>query len=273
MVVDRRLSSDHDVVAEDRAAGNAGLTGDDAIAAETNIVSDLDQVIEHAASTENRVSLGAAIDCAICTDLYIVLNNHTTEVGHPNGSPWTGREPKTRTAQAHIARDPNPRADQGVCDCRIRTDVAVVAKDYACADHHIRRQVTSRAYSCFRADDHPGVDLAFPTKYGRFVDLRSAMRSRVKRVWWIKEVANLRVGDARHCDDQQRDANFRELGKLTAGDDDAGPRLRECDLVAGIAEQAQLAGLRCTQRSDAVDHHLTGSLVRQLSGDMRGDFA
>src|ERR1700704_3502494 len=70
VVRDACLTAHHDAVADHRAAGDAYLRANHAVAAKPDIVGDVDEIIEHAAGADHGVLGGAAIDGAVGTDLH-----------------------------------------------------------------------------------------------------------------------------------------------------------------------------------------------------------
>mgnify|MGYP001552958627 CR=1 FL=1 len=72
------LAADHDKIAEFGAARNAHLTGENAAAAENDVVPDLNQIINHRAGADHRIVARAAIDRRIGADIDIVAYDDLT---------------------------------------------------------------------------------------------------------------------------------------------------------------------------------------------------
>ena len=74
------LPSHHDKIAEPGAARDADLAGQDAAAAEHDIVPDLHQIIDHRARADDRVMPRAAVDRRIGADIDIVADHDPPEL-------------------------------------------------------------------------------------------------------------------------------------------------------------------------------------------------
>ena len=93
-------------------AGNAGLRDDDAMAADDDIMADLNQIVDLGAFADNGVAIGAAIDGGAGADLDIVLQNHAADLRHFEMSARAHGEAEAILADVHAGVDNDPIADQ-----------------------------------------------------------------------------------------------------------------------------------------------------------------
>jgi len=133
VIGDTALASNHDSVANNRAAGNADLSANHAVAAETNVVSDLNEIIEHAPSSNHGVAGSAAVDGAVRADLNIILDNHAAKLEHAGETFGAWNETKALRADRDAGFYLDAPPDDSVADVRIRTDPTLVSEADAIA--------------------------------------------------------------------------------------------------------------------------------------------
>ena len=75
MAGDARLPAGDDEIAEFGRAGYPDLADDDAMAADDDVMGDLNEIIDLGPLADDRVAIGAAIDGGIGADLDIVLDD------------------------------------------------------------------------------------------------------------------------------------------------------------------------------------------------------
>src|SRR3989442_1561389 len=74
------LSRDHASTANARASGKAGHRSDDRVLSDVTVVTDMHEVIELDAPSQNCFAETAAIDRAIGTDFTVIFNAHASEL-------------------------------------------------------------------------------------------------------------------------------------------------------------------------------------------------
>ena len=77
---DSGLTADHHKVADLDRTRNPNLRGDGAVPTDTDVMSDLYQVIETGARTNHRVAQRTAVDRGVGADFHVVFQDHTAEL-------------------------------------------------------------------------------------------------------------------------------------------------------------------------------------------------
>jgi len=180
VIADGSLPTNHDAIANDRAAGNARLAANGAAPPKMNIVCNLNEVIDSATRTDNGVTSRTSIYRAIRADLDIIPDNDAAKLWNAYPAMRSGYETKTPPADADARGDPDTVAYQGVADASVRSDRALVAKDDPVADDGVAADVAIRPYFRPCTDNGPGID-ARPIADDR---TRINMRiGRYRRLW------------------------------------------------------------------------------------------
>lgn len=73
-------AADLHAIADLRAAGNADLRDDGAMAADLNVVADLYTVVDLGAFTDHRIVHGATVDRGVGADLDIITDDHPADL-------------------------------------------------------------------------------------------------------------------------------------------------------------------------------------------------
>jgi hypothetical protein len=84
MIHNSDLTRDDDILAELRTASDAGLRRNDRVFADNDIVSDLHQIIDFSASSDNGLAKRCAINGRIGADFDIVLNHDNSGLRNLN---------------------------------------------------------------------------------------------------------------------------------------------------------------------------------------------
>jgi hypothetical protein len=81
MISEASLTADHDISADSRASSDAHLCDKDAMLSDSDIVGNLDQVIDFGPLFDQGMAEGSTVDRHIRTEFHIVLNDHVAELG------------------------------------------------------------------------------------------------------------------------------------------------------------------------------------------------
>jgi hypothetical protein len=129
VIANGSLPTNHDAVANDRAAGNTRLAANGAAPPKMNIVCNLNEVIESATRPDNGITGRTPVYRAIRTDLDIIPDNDAAKLRNAYPAMRCGYETKTSPPDADASGDPDTVAYQGVADASVRPDRALVAED------------------------------------------------------------------------------------------------------------------------------------------------
>ncbi|MCP2001240.1 hypothetical protein J2S34_003726 [Nitrobacter winogradskyi] len=105
MIRYRCLSSNHNVVTEDSAASNADLSRYHAGDTDSYIMTNLHQVIDHSARTNDGVAERASVDCSVSTDFDIVSNHDATKLRCADWPTRSWTKPETGCANSRARKD------------------------------------------------------------------------------------------------------------------------------------------------------------------------
>jgi hypothetical protein len=160
------LATDHDIVFQDRGAGNPGLRHDNTPTAETDVVPNLYQIVETRAGTDHRVVQRPTVDRAVGPYLHVMSQHHAAKLRHADEAGGRDREAEAILADPRPGIDLDPIAEQGMAEADMRADTAIHAQHHAVADYRRGTDPAARADLDPRTDHHERADL------GRGVDLR-----------------------------------------------------------------------------------------------------
>src|SRR5258708_3510321 len=108
------LPSDHDEIADLGAAGNTGLSGQDATPTENDIVPDLHQIIDHCAGPNHRIMSRTAIDRRVGADIDIVADHDPPKLRDLDWPLRVRRKAEAGLADAHPRVEHDARTDQAM---------------------------------------------------------------------------------------------------------------------------------------------------------------
>ena len=74
------MAANHHIIANLRAAGDADLSGDQAVPSDAHVMGNLHEVVYLAALADNGVAQRATIDGRVCADLDVILNDGSPEL-------------------------------------------------------------------------------------------------------------------------------------------------------------------------------------------------
>src|SRR5579862_10051873 len=146
------LTADHHVIAETRAARNPDLRHDHATTSHLHVVPDLNEIINHGTGSDHGVRLGAAIDRRVGADLDVIAKTHEPQLRHLDRrrGVWSKAEPVLADPDAGI--DPHPRAGDAMADRGVGANPNIIAKNDGTSDHRVG------ADEATLADLHLGTD-------------------------------------------------------------------------------------------------------------------
>src|SRR5713101_5358460 len=147
VIVDAYPRPEHDEIADRHAPRDAGLGHQDAMAADHDIVADLNQIVDFGALADDRIAIGAAVDRGPRPDLDVVLQDDAADLRHFE-----------MAAPAHHITEP------------VLSDAASRMNDDAIADQRMRER-GSRADRAVAADAHGGPDDGAGLEHGSRPDL------------------------------------------------------------------------------------------------------
>src|SRR5512147_1086647 len=146
------LPSDHDVVADCRAAGNPDLGHDDVMFSYRHIMGDLHQVIDFGAPLDHSLTESRTVDCDIRAEFNIVFDRHSSQLGNFVVPPFMLYIAEAVGPNDGSAMDDYPGAERAaLSNDDIRVEHTVVPDDRVVADKHSRVQ----GHSCSNPDAVP----------------------------------------------------------------------------------------------------------------------
>ena len=127
MIGNSDAATELNAVAERHRAGQPDLAGDQAAAADADVVRDLHEVVDLGAFADDRVGHRAAIDGGVGADLDVVLDDDAADLRQPLGRTRPGNEAESLAPDLGTAEDDHPVADQRALDAGARSDIAVAS--------------------------------------------------------------------------------------------------------------------------------------------------
>src|SRR5690606_15181423 len=82
VIGDTDATAHHYAVSERDRAGDTALPCNQAGAADTDVVGNLDEIVDLALLADDRIAQSSAVDCRIRTDFHIILNDDTADLRH-----------------------------------------------------------------------------------------------------------------------------------------------------------------------------------------------
>ncbi len=172
-----------------------------AIAADLNVVPDLDQIVDHGAGADDGIRAGTAVERGVGANFHIVADDDAAQLRHFDEAIGIGRKTETVLSDTHAGIEPDARTDNGVADRDLGAHPRVVAErtcstDYAAGtDQCATTDFGPRAYHGERLDPTAFADLCAG------VDASVGRNPRDRRRLWIKGLRRQRVsavGSLRH---------------------------------------------------------------------------
>ena len=251
------------MVAEGRAAGDADLRGDEALAADAHVVGDLDEIIDLGAPPDHRLAEAGAVEGRVGADLDVVFEDHvadlrdatdlavdgliTEAIGADDGA---GLDAAAGAEDAVVADDDAGLEPAIDADRSAGTDMAAGFEDRAGGDGSAFTDDAEGADVGGRIDLGGGRDDSGRVDAGRRARLEARLEHAAEqreRVRWI--------GDA-----QESLAGGRLARESDGHEDRAGARGGHGVGVLGVAEERQIGGSRFRQGGDAGDRTGAGPL-------------
>ena len=236
-------------------------------------MADLDQIIERAHRADHGVAQRTAIDGAIAADFHLVLDDDTADLEDAHRAFGAWHKAEAFAADGNILRDADLGADQGVADAGVGADHGVVADDHAVADHRIGSEAAARADLRIFAHHRAAGDFGVVADMGAGGDESAGMDESLGLGAGVKQLADMREGEAGIFGQQQGAAIMRIGAEFAAGDDHAGMAGGEGRGMTGIAENGQFPRRRVRQFSHVVDHFVRTFGVSQFGAHDLGDTA
>jgi hypothetical protein len=160
------LAADLNEILQYCGTGDPNLCDDDAATSQTDIVSDLNQIIEPRAGTDDGVMRGSSVDGGIGANLHIVSDDDAAELRDTQKSRFGGGEAEAFLANPSAWVDVNACTQQGVAQAGMGADPAIGTNCYTAANRYERTDATARADLSTSFDDDVGTD------FGRCIDAR-----------------------------------------------------------------------------------------------------
>ncbi len=175
---------DH-VIPYPRASRDDDTAHEQAASAETGIVPDMNMVVEFGPGADDRIADTAAIDTAVGTDLDVILDSATTDMGNGMVPLPIGDEAEAGSTQHRAGFDVDPFADVGAAIAdHMRIEHAVVSDPDARFEHDTRReddpvaQHHALAQHHMRTERNVGAESAPCPDANRRIDSRRRARRR-----------------------------------------------------------------------------------------------
>src|SRR5687767_3861399 len=198
MVDDADLASQRDVLAQLRAAGNAGLRRHHGMLADDHVVRNLHQIIDFCALPHNRLPKGRPVDRCVSADLHVVFDHYDADLG--NFDP--------RRAAARVTETVATHDDSGVQD-------HAIANAAAFPDHNVGVQHAAAPYLYRGAKIYPRKEHRAPTDFSAstnenmgkdrhtlshdrgIIDMRRGAHGTVKLLGRVEKLEDFREGNVR----------------------------------------------------------------------------
>ena len=137
MIRYRCLSTNHDTVAEVSAAGNPDLSRYHAGETDSYVMTNLHQVIDHGARTNDGIAERASVYCRVSADFDIVSDHDATKLRYADWSARSWSKSKTGCANPCAGKNFHPIAYQRVADRSAIPHNTTIAEYDALPNHSI----------------------------------------------------------------------------------------------------------------------------------------
>lgn len=156
---DAGLACDRDAVSNFCTARYASLADNDAKLANTHVVTDLNQVVDHRTRADNGIGTRTSVNCAIGADFHIVFNDHAAQLRHFDGAARRTGETEAVLADADTGEDRNTLTDKAMAERNVGANIGVGADDASRPNDGVCADVASRANNGLLADHGIGADM------------------------------------------------------------------------------------------------------------------
>jgi hypothetical protein len=271
VICDADLTSHHDAVIDHGAPGDTDLAANHAVAPETDVVPNVNEIVENSAQTDHGIAHSTAVNGAVGTDLHLIFNDDAAELKHPCQAIRARHEAEALRTDGYAGLDSDTPADQCMANAGVGSDPGIVAKPNPVAQHRIERDMASIADFGVAPNDGASVDLrALPDRRAG-MHARSRIDAGFKSGRRIKEPPDLRVRKAWVLD-EEKPARIACMPRSLSTDDDragAGPDQRF--EITHIGEDADLARLSRVQGRNVMNEDLLPSRLQRFRLDKRSD--
>src|SRR5450631_4876053 len=158
MVAHTNTPAQHYEILERRASGDTGLRRHDAMPTDSDIVADLDQVVDLGALADHGIANGAAVDRCAGADLNIILDDDAPDLWHLEVPFASHHEAEAILTDLTARMNDDPVADQRVGDDRPGPDRTIAPDAHLGSDHRRRPDDAAAADFGPRPDHRPGLD-------------------------------------------------------------------------------------------------------------------
>lgn len=260
MVDDTYLPGQSHVSADAGAAGDARLRRNHGIFADRDIVSDLHQVVDFRAASDNRLTQGRPVDGRVRPNLDVVFNFNNPDLG--NFNPEVAFSSITKSVATHhdTGMKDHPVTDPAALpDDNIGMKHAIFSNLAACGQNDSRVQRSSIANFCPVANKNVGKDSnSLPNNCAR-LDIGKRAHPLVQQRGGMKKLKDARKSEIRVGCFQisLTRPRGRIVGNSRAYNDRACRACGEKVLVAGICQESNRSRSCFVNRRDFVDNDLT----------------
>ena len=143
VISDAHLSAHHDAIVYASASGNANLGANHAAASNTDVVSNMHQIIENSARADHRVARCSTVYGAVGSNLNIILDDDAAELKHPHKPIRSGHKAEALRSDRYTSLDFDAPPDQRVTDTCVGADLRIVAQSNPFTQHRVGADVTS----------------------------------------------------------------------------------------------------------------------------------
>ena len=275
MSVDRRRATDHDAIADARAAGNADLRGDPAMPPYADIVPDLNEIIDLGTFADDGIVHGTPVDRRVRADLHMVLQDDAADLNDlDHAAARTRRIAETVLPDTGTGMNDDIVADERAENRRAGRNRAIPADPHARTDHDAGGDARTGA-DLDPCPDHGrclDVDAVFQPRRGvderrrRNTALSAKVLDRTQR-FGMENGTGKCEGCVWIFREQHR--NMRRHDRRDTFVTDHGGRLRSRELVtiSPLQHIADLIRASPISRSYGRNDPVTGRLVLQRSAD------
>jgi hypothetical protein len=154
MVSNSDLPTHHNKIADLTAPRQTHLSNNHAMASNAGAVSDLDEVVDLGAFTDDGVGESPSIYRAASTNLNAILYDYPPQLRNLQMTGRSARKAKPRRSNLSTRQDKHFIADVRMRNRDIAANFAIAANSYASADDGIRTYPRTISYFSSWSDDH-----------------------------------------------------------------------------------------------------------------------
>src|SRR5215831_20030867 len=146
VIVDPGACAEHHEIFQHRAPGNPGLSYQQAVAANRDIVANLDEIVDLGPFANHGVLDGSAIDGAVGADFHVVLDDDPTDLRDLAGTIRARDKPESVLSDRTTRMHDHAIANQSMGYRSIGTDCTIAADANAGPDDSARTNERAGAY-------------------------------------------------------------------------------------------------------------------------------